>query len=315
MTRTRQKPLLRLRVDGPGVKSGGIRVPDLVKICEHTQSAVNRKAESMEGQRSLRRGPITSSVKSECTLELTRLRKGSVMLSFGLAKPQLPLPEATTFGAEVVAGVACDISSLGEKPKGFWEESFDPGLLDSLKNLGDVFEGKSITRIEWLVPRRIGHKKMKAVYTKTVRERVMERIKRPGRETTSIEGVLEMADFKESDKKCRIHPAIGYPVPCTFDPEKEEDVYATLRKPVRVTGEATLDPNTQRIESLHIRELSSLDPLALGASAFSSGKSFEELAAIQGVKPLESIGVLAGGWPEEENLDEVLEEIYHDREL
>ena len=169
MTRTRQKPLLRLRVDGPGVKSGGIRVSDLVKICEHTQSAVNRKAESMEGQRSLRPGPITSSVKSECTLELTRLKKGTVTLSFVLAKPQLPLPEATSFGTEVVAGMASDISSLGRTPGAFWEESFDPGVLDSLKNLGDVFEGTSITKIEWLVPRRNGHKKMKAVYTGEVR--------------------------------------------------------------------------------------------------------------------------------------------------
>jgi len=313
--KARRKSLLELRLEGPGVRSGTISVPDLVNVCEHAQSAVNRQAEAMEGQRSLRPGPITTAVRRECTLEFIGLRKGSVMLRFGLAKPQLPLPETTTFGPQVVKTIACAISSLSKRSKTIWEDSLDAGVLDSLRNMGEVFERKSITKIEWLVPARNGRRRIRAVYTKAVRERVIERIKLPGRAIRNVEGILEMADFKETDQKCRIHPTIGYPVTCTFDKDKEEAVYAVLRKPVRVTGEATLDPQTDRIESIHIRELTPLEPLMLGTSVFFAAKSLAELANLQGVKPLESVSALAGGWPEEEDLDELLDEIYRDREI
>ena len=47
---------------------------------------------------------------------------------------------------------------------------------------------------------------------------------------------------------------------------------------------------------------------------FFVGKSILELAQSQGVPPVKDIGVFAGGIPEEENLDEMLDEIYRERE-
>ena len=67
-----------------------------------------------------------------------------------------------------------------------------------------------------------------------------------------------MADFKEQEHKCRIHPAIGQPIACSFDVSQEDQVYQSLRKPVRVTGMAKINPNTGRIDELRIeRSLSS----------------------------------------------------------
>ena len=40
----------------------------------------------------------------------------------------------------------------------------------------------------------------------------------------TVEGVLEMADFKEQDHKCRIHPPVGQPNVCTFTPEQEQEI-------------------------------------------------------------------------------------------
>lgn len=42
---------------------------------------------------------------------------------------------------------------------------------------------------------------------------------------------------------------------------------------------------------------------------FFTGKSLAELAREQGVGPIKDIGVFAGGFPEEENLDELLAEL------
>jgi type VI secretion system protein ImpC len=54
---------------------------------------------------------------------------------------------------------------------------------------------------------------------------------------------------------------------------------------------------------------------ALGpeGSEFFAERTIEELAQAQGVKPITDIRLLAGDWPELENLDQMLEEIYRDR--
>jgi|SRR5579863_7404 len=310
MAAKRSKPLLKLRVEGPGIHAGRISIPDLVQICLSAQSIVHRQAEALSGQRTLRRGPVTADVKQECTLELIGVSRGSVALSFDLAKSQLSM--TPTLALAALSEVACVIEALGADT----DRDVDPGVLDSLNSLGDVFDRNSIQKIEWLVPKRDGkRKRLTAEYNKKVRERVIKRLKAPEHETQTIEGTLEMADFKESDEKCRVHPPIGNPVSCTFDKDMEDDIYAMLRRPVQVRGEASLDPHTKKIEFIHIREINPLDPLAVGAAAFLAPHSLEELAKLQGVKPLENINVLAGGFPDDENLDEFLDDVYKHREI
>jgi hypothetical protein len=52
----------------------------------------------------------------------------------------------------------------------------------------------------------------------------------------------------------------------------------------------------------------------LNNRSFFEGKSIQELARSQGVGPVKDIGVFAGGIPEDEDADELLEEIYRLRE-
>src|ERR1700688_910656 len=116
----RTQPLLKLRIEGPGIRSGAISVPNLVRICQAAQDAVNRQAEAMRGGQSLRPGPKSSVVYQECTLELTGIKRGSTVLPFTLAKPQqqLPMPELTTFGREVVREVATAVQKIGSRRGG-----------------------------------------------------------------------------------------------------------------------------------------------------------------------------------------------------
>ena len=43
--------------------------------------------------------------------------------------------------------------------------------------------------------------------------------------------------------------------------------------------------------------------------------SFEELVKAQGVKPLDDPSILAGVWPEDDDIDEFLEEVYRSRRI
>ena len=52
----------------------------------------------------------------------------------------------------------------------------------------------------------------------------------------------------------------------------------------------------------------------LGAQNFTAGYSLEQLAEMQGVRPLASPDDLAGGWPLDDNIDEFIDATYRSRE-
>lgn len=306
------KAVLTLRVEGPGVRSGSITVPDLIKICDAAQSAINRQAQAMQDGQSLGPGPYVSRVYDECTLELIGIARGSTMLPFRIAKPQQPLPGSQTFGVEVVTRVACVVRAVSGSRNGH-VDGLDAGVLDSLKKMGEIFDRKEISAIEWRVPRHEGTSAIKAVFNKKARDRVIQKMTAPAQQPLTVEGTLEMADFKETGQQCRIHPPIGQAISCTFEPGRADEVYRALRKPVRITGTARINPNTGRTEELQIEKISLLEPLLVGERDFFANRSFEKLARAQGVKPLTNPRRLAGGWPENEDLDQFLEEIYQTR--
>jgi len=309
--------VLKVKVEGPGVHRKSISIPDLVRICGAIQTAIHRQAESMQkpAANTLRRGPITASAQEECTLELTGITGGSTGLTFRYAKPQqnLPLPGAAHFGNEVLAKVAETVREFGARKEPA-AGPVDVGVLDSLKDLGGVLEKRRITRISLTVPRRNGKvRTIKAVFSPLVSERIATRAKAPQLERRSIEGKLEMADFKETGKICRIHPAIGVPVQCSFEPELEEQVYDALRRPARVTGTVTLNPYTGKIDDLKIEEIEIVDELMVGAKDFFANRTVLHLAEAQGVSPLKAPAELAGGWPSDEEVDEFINETYRSR--
>jgi hypothetical protein len=129
-----------------------------------------------------------------------------------------------------------------------------------------------------------------------------------------VDGVLEMAGFKPSDQKCRIHPTLGPTINCTFSSNLADLIYAVLRKAARIEGSATINVHTGKTESVHITAVTPLDPLTVDAGAFFAGWDFSQLAHLQAVDPLKDASVLAGGWPKDEDPDEILAEIYRRRE-
>jgi len=306
-----EKPILELRARGPGVRPGRVPVPDLIRICEEAQRAINRQAEALEGRRTLHPGPISDQLRQECTLELIGLKRGSTRLQFGLARPQatMPFPDQTTFSEEVVGELAKTIKSLGNGNR----HEADPGVVQALYGLSSLTGGKQISEIEWIAPKSDTRKKVTAAVNIKVHERAAARLSAPTKAIRQIDGILDMADFKPDDLKCRVDPAIGAPVICTFDERKATEVQLLIRQPVRVCGEATIAAYSDRIESLHIEKIDRLPSLSLGKENFFAESSLSELASAQKVKPIKDMCTFASGFPEEEDIDAFLEEIYSAR--
>ncbi|HUQ93498.1 MAG TPA: hypothetical protein VM120_17590 [Bryobacteraceae bacterium] len=310
--RATAKPILQLKVRGPGIRPGRIPVPELIRICKEAQNAINKQAEAMEGLKTKHPGPISGSIQNECTLELVAIKRGSTTLQFAAAKPQLPLfPDANNRANEAVSELASTLKSLGNGNK---RKDIAPGVLHSLYNLGSVIGPKVVSGLEWIVPRNNGTKKMSAGITQSVQAKLAERISAPRKAMMPIEGVLDMADFRPSQNKCIIAPALGAEVVCTFDADKANVVYALLRKTVRVYGEAQIEPYSEKPISLAIKEIQEVPSLHFGKNIFKANFSIEDLSAAQGVKPIKTASELATNLDDtEDDLDAMLEEIYDSR--
>lgn len=223
-------------------------------------------------------------------------------LDFDLRKPQRALNFREEFGTIAIREVDKTISGLRKKSAA----GFDPGVMLRLYSLTGAISPKLISRIDWITPGHNGHgRKISAAITKTVRANVAKRLSSPRKAPVEVDGVLEMTDFKKEEYKCRIDPPIGLPVLCTFDPQADE-IYDLLRKYVRVKGEGTIHPYTDKIEFMHIGEIIPLSPMALSDQSFFANPSIGDLMVANNVQPLNDLSVLAGGIPPDEDVDEML---------
>lgn len=235
-----QKPILRLKIDGPGMRKGRVPIPELILVCKEAQNAINKQAEVLRNRKTIHPGPTAQNIQDECTLELIGIHGNSpTTLDFDLRKPQRSLDFSEELGATAIREVATTISGLRKKNV----DGFDPGVLLRLYSLTAAISPKLIKRIDWITPSHNGHRpKISATITKTVRENVAKRLSSPRKAPVEVDGVLEMADFKKEEFKCRIDPPIGTPVLCTFDPQRADEIYDLLRKYVRAKGTGTIHP-------------------------------------------------------------------------
>ena len=191
----KSRPVLQLKLSGPGVPQGRIAVPDLIKICQEAQNVVNKQAEALQGKKTMHPGPTSATIQKECTLELIGIKKGSTTLVFDLAKPQIPFEFKDEFGAAVVAEVASTIRSLGSRKA----TAIDPGLLLSVYGLSGIVETGRISGMRWITEQRNGHKRTSSVpITKTVRERAAVRLSQPRR---SLRGSMAFWIWQISSRK------------------------------------------------------------------------------------------------------------------
>jgi hypothetical protein len=307
------KPILRLRIEGPGIRKGRVPIPDLVLICEEAQKAINKQAEVLRNKKTIHPGPTAHSIQEDCTLELTAIRGNSpTILEFDLRKPQRHLDFSEEFGATAVKELAATINEVRRKKTD--NNGFDPGVLLRLYSLAGAITPTGVSRISWITYGLNGHRRqMSAVITKAVKTSVAKKLSAPRKATVEVDGVLDMADFKPDEFKCRIDPPIAPPVLCTFDPQQANKIQSLLRQYVHVKGEATIRPYTDRIETLHIAEITPLSPMALADQSFFANPSLNELMDSGNVQPMDDPSILAGVIPVEDDIDEMLKTIYDAR--
>ena len=299
-----------IKLEGPGVKPGRIRLEDFLRLGQEMLRAVERVALVLQGSaESQRAGRRPQDIRAAISLDVVEVTHGSpsAIIRFERSDTQLSIPD-TDLGLEAfekfVQGLAA-VTSTGEA----YPSGYDAGVLLAVRDAGRLFD-RGVDRIEFTLNHRA--QPQRVLYNRAGYTRVQQRIIGPQFNKRTIEGRLLMADFKERGSRLRVHPSSGDPVICLFDESLRDEVYRSILHFVRVTGEAKEDPVSKKIVSIQISDIERIETMedqateALPSGAplpgdFWQAMSFDELAAAQGVGPITNIDALVGTWPGEAN--------------
>jgi hypothetical protein len=299
---------LSIRIEGKSVGSGRISISHLLQLISQFNKALHRSGMVLMGQaESLRKGPTQKTIKEEIALDLVEITHGSpaVLLGFERSSDQQSL-EGMDLGMEIIEKALSGLQQVQQSGDDL-PAGFDPGVLIAWRDLGTLFE-KGVNEITFALKHR--PQTIESRYDSKGFQRIQERIRGPQVNIRTIEGRLLMADFKEHGTRCRIHPSIGDPVLCLFEEDRKEEVLDNILRYVKVIGEAKEDPFTGKISSIVLHDIQRLedreqeetDLLPQGTplpASFWQSLSIEELAQIQGVKPIDDVTMLFGTWPGE----------------
>jgi hypothetical protein len=302
---------LRIHLEGPAVRHHRIGLQDFLLFARQLQTAVDRVARVIRGQGvSVQSGRKPSSIKGPCSLDIVEIRGGSLTITCDL--PVESQPELfEDLGEKALIYFVEGIEAIrGEQPA--IPRGYDKGVLLALREGGKLFD-RGIETITFDLRTLKGH--WISRYTKEVHTCVLSRVQESIENRTTqhtVEGRLVMGDFKEAGFRCRVHPPIGKPIPCTFDEAQKEAVLAALTHYVRLVGEATEAEG--EILSLKIEHVEVLDRHLEVEKRGEKGTSFldgkidlEALAAQQRVSTVSDFDSLLGDfWPEEESADQFI---------
>ncbi|MFC1944848.1 hypothetical protein ACFLX5_05115 [Chloroflexota bacterium] len=302
----KRQPLLIFKFAGSAIHDGRILYDDLATFVSNISLTIDRLINKIQTGESIKSGRPYKKLQSLSALEIVSVRKGSFAIKLDLRRNGQQFP-GWDVGEQAIDILLKGIESLNkDKPL---PDEYDHGVLISLREAGKIID-RGVEGIRINSNSSFG--KRKAIYSKPVREQVITKIHRFEQSFATVEGRLLSIDAKEDRLKCRIEPSVGEPILCQFDESMTEQVLLSVRNFVQARGEATYDVVTNKITMLYLKDLETIDQsLTSGIqnmplSSFWKSLKFDELAAQQGVYPLNNLSNITGGWPEDEDVDSFL---------
>jgi hypothetical protein len=299
----KRNPLLKFKFNGSAIHDGRILYDDLSTFISNISLTIDRLINKIQTGESIKSGRPFKKLQSLSALEIVSVRKSSFTIELDLRRNEHKFP-GWDVGEEAIDILLQGLESINQdKPL---PEEYDHGVLISLREAGKIID-RGVDEIKINSHSSFG--KRKTIYSKPIRERVITRIHRFEQSFAKVEGRLLSIDAKEDRLKCRIEPSIGEPILCQFDESMTEQVLQSVRSFVQARGEATYDVVTNKITMMNIKDLETIDESAMSGianvplSSFWKSTSFDELAAQQGVYPVDNLSNIMGGWPEDEDVD------------
>ncbi len=312
MNNNRIKSLLQLHFEGPSVQTQSILWEDLSQFITNLDIAIQRVINVLETGIGIRMGRPTRAFQELTALEFVAMTNGSVKIELNLRREETLLP-GFDIGQQAIFKLTDGLIEIAKNSEDIpLPEGFDSGVLTALREAGRILDrGIDTVHIAAIERKPIS----RADYNEPVRERIVSRIRKMEQGWVQVEGRLLMVELREGTLRCRLHPSADEPILCSFDEEMVPSIIGNLRRFVRVHGEASIDTSTNKIRSLFIRDLESIEepsaiPVSISpVSAFWQPKPFDDLAIEQGIYPLDDWEKLVGNWPEDTDFDSFLQAV------
>ena len=248
-------------------------------------------------------GRFPTGIEQACALDLTAFDKGSAVLTLEYAGRR----DRRTFHGDAAVRVADEmIEAMQEAESGAagWDESLQVGVIegwDTLsKPLGEGIDSICITLVA-------DGPKRSARLTRAFRQNLSSSgAARAVVARGEVEGVLWECDRKQ--RTAQLDEADGNRVALVLTEDMDERVTELRRQRVRVSGR--IERTGGRVTRMHVAGIalvqddhSDPDPRFGG---FWDNSSVDELTRRQGVTPVTDLNALAGDWPVEDSVDDLL---------
>jgi len=279
--------VLRVRLTGDDAELGRVAAGDVARMLLGVERAVARAAGHVIGRQVKATGRRGRTIEETTRFRPLGIEKGSVV---GV----LELPEETT-DAETLD---IDTPSLGELAldsalaTAAGEEIEQRDVAEAFVRLADeVGVGTRIAALTLEDDAPAGRKCV--TLDRPARDRLFAVASAaPQSREDSLIGALVEADF-ENDT-ARLRTAGGQRIGVHFEPELADDIQDGLRRQAEFIGEVSYDPNTTEAHSVSLRRIVHDEQLTIGLDpgSFWASPTINELAAEQGISPVEDIGML-----------------------
>jgi len=305
----RKKTLLNIKFDGTSIHDGRILYDDLSTFMANIVTAIERIINKMGKGESVIKGRPTKASQVLSALEIVSIRKGSFGLGLDLRRNGQQFP-GWDLGEQAVDILMRTFNAIeNDEPL---PPDTDQNVVVALRDAGRINE-RGVEIITLTTNTSFGAKRIK--YSEPLRNKIITYINRQESGYVTVEGRLLELDTEEEKLHCRLKPSIGDNITCKYDEELTAQLIRHVRQFVKVRGDASFDPMTNKITFIHIKDIEPIPELSgegisiLPSPIFWKGKSIEELANEQGVYPIDDLSKLGKDWPEDTDFDSFMEAV------
>lgn len=239
---------LRVRLTGPGVPQGALKVSILARFLQALQQVVYHEGKIVSASLSDRREPSEPKVlRSLLGLNVIATEVGSFVLALDLAPRQLNLFEDYDLAEKTIVQLFGHLSELSDPHQEF---SAGKPLLRSLDQLAALIQPNKIASIDleyhWQSQRQ------KASITLPTRKKIDSLLGRPSEGEETVHGTLVSINIERD--RCTIRPEGQEVVECGYSDEIEDDLILAIKKQVEVSGIIEGQPDLgqrRRIKHIH----------------------------------------------------------------
>jgi hypothetical protein len=255
-----------------------LTLAELARIAGGVQAALDRISIAIT-RGAVRPGARPAAAVAAVQLSITGLQPGSVNLC--LVRTGQAAIDGERLLDEALDALAVGVGRIADQRTDL-PESFTMPLVNGLRDLAGAIGPGKLTRIDVIRSNEV---------LWSIDERFRRNIRNLSIDLTmmdaTIVGRLHMGDFSPASLRCRIDGYAGS-ILCDFDTELKDIVLDAMDEVVMASGLAQLQPDGSTIRTLHLTELGVLPTASVAP------RTLKQLAAEQGIGPVQTGDELAG---------------------